>query len=224
MNFILLELCDHTQNHGFLFSLVFMTFIASLLGNALMNLLIHTDPRFHTPMYFLLSQLSLMDLMLVSTIIPKMADNYPMNSRSISPAGYGSWIFLFLTLGREECFILAAMSYDCYVAICQPLRYHVLMSLKLCSHLVAGSWLMGGIDGLMQASATLSFPYCHSREIDPFFHEVPLLLSLACADTTVFELFNYNCCILMLLILLTLIVATYNLILAAVLRMHPASA
>ncbi|MBZ3875622.1 Olfactory receptor 2T8 [Sciurus carolinensis] len=87
-----------------------MTFIASLLGNALMNLLIHTDPRFHTPMYFLLSQLSFMDLMLVSTIIPKIADNYLMNSRSTSPAGCGSQIFLFLTLGREECFLLAAMS------------------------------------------------------------------------------------------------------------------
>lgn len=162
--------------------------------------------------------------MLFSTIIPKMADIYLMNSRSISPAGCGFQIFLFLPLGEEECFLLVAMSYDRYVAICHPLRYHVLMSLKLCSHLVAGSWLMGGIDGLMQASATLSFPYCHSREIDHFFHEVPLLVSLASADTTVFELFSYSCCTLMLLILLSLIVATYRLIPAAVLRIHSASA
>lgn len=153
-----------------------------------------------------------------------MADIYLMNSRSISPAGCGFQIFLFLPLGEEECFLLVAMSYDRYVAICHPLRYHVLMSLKLCSHLVAGSWLMGGIDGLMQASATLSFPYCHSREIDHFFHEVPLLVSLASADTTVFELFSYSCCTLMLLILLSLIVATYRLIPAAVLRIHSASA
>ncbi|XP_077647625.1 olfactory receptor 2T33-like [Urocitellus parryii] len=224
INLILLGLFDHTQTHQVLFSLVFMTFIASLVGNALMILLIHTDPRLHTPMYFLLSQLSLMDLMLVSTIIPKMAANYLLNSRSISPAGCGSQIFLFLTLGGGECFLLSAMSYDRYVAICHPLRYHVLMSHKLCSQLVAGSWLLGGIDGLMQASAALSFPYCHSREIDHFFCEAPSLMRLVCVDTTVFEFFMYICCILMLLIPLSLIVASYSLILAAVLRMHSAAA
>uniref|UniRef100_I3NEG4 Olfactory receptor n=1 Tax=Ictidomys tridecemlineatus TaxID=43179 RepID=I3NEG4_ICTTR len=211
MNFILLGLFDYTKTHRVLFSLVFMTFIASLVGNILMILLIHTDPRLHTPMYFLLSQLSLMDLMLVSTIIPKMAANYLLNSRSISPAGCGSQIFLFLTLGGGECFLLSAMSYDRYVAICHPLRYHVLMSHKLCSQLVAGSWLLGGIDGLMQASAALSFPYCHSREIDHFFCEAPSLMRLVCADTTVFEFFMYICCILMLLIPLSLIVASYTL-------------
>ncbi|XP_005342756.2 olfactory receptor 2T33 [Ictidomys tridecemlineatus] len=224
MNFILLGLFDYTKTHRVLFSLVFMTFIASLVGNILMILLIHTDPRLHTPMYFLLSQLSLMDLMLVSTIIPKMAANYLLNSRSISPAGCVSQIFLLLTLGGGECFLLAAMSYDRYVAICHPLRYHVLMSHKLCSQLVAGSWLLGGIDGLMQASAALSFPYCHSREIDHFFCEAPSLMRLVCADTTVFEFFMYICCILMLLIPLSLIVASYSLILAAVLRMHSATA
>ncbi|KAG3265132.1 olfactory receptor 2T12 [Ictidomys tridecemlineatus] len=224
MNFILLGLFDHTQTHRVLFSLVFMTFIASLVSNILMILLIHTDPRLHTPMYFLLSQLSLMDLMLVSTIIPKMAANYLLNSRSISSAGCGSQIFLLLTLGGGECFLLAAMSYDHYVAICHLLCYHVLMSHKLCSQLVAGSWLLGGIDGLMQASATLSFPYCHSREIDHFFCEAPFLMRLVCADTTVFEFFMYICCILMLLIPLSLIVASYSLILAAVLRMHSAAA
>ncbi|KAF7475871.1 hypothetical protein GHT09_013172 [Marmota monax] len=224
MNFILLGLFDYTKTHQVLFSLVFMTFIASLVGNILMILLIHTDPRLHTPMYFLLSQLSLMDLMLVSTIIPKMAANYLLNSRSISPAGCVSQIFLLLTLGGGECFLLAAMSYDRYVAICHPLRYHVLMSHKLCSQLVAGSWLLGGIDGLMQASDALSFPYCHSREIDHFFCEAPSLMHLVCADTTVFEFFMYICCILMLLIPLSLIVVSYSLILAAVLRMHSAAA
>ncbi|KAF7464762.1 olfactory receptor 2T33-like [Marmota monax] len=224
MNFILLGLFDYTKTHRVLFSLVFMTFIASLVGNILMILLIHTDPRLHTPMYFLLSQLSLMDLMLVSTIIPKMAANYLLKSKSISPAGCASQIFLLLTLGGGECFLLAAMSYDRYVAICHPLRYHVLMSHKLCSQLIAGSWLLGGIDGLMQASAALSFPYCHSREIDHFFCEAPSLMRLVCADTTVFEFFMYICCILMLLIPLSLIVVSYSLILAAVLRMHSAAA
>uniref|UniRef100_A0A8C9UPR4 Olfactory receptor n=1 Tax=Spermophilus dauricus TaxID=99837 RepID=A0A8C9UPR4_SPEDA len=218
-NFILLGLLGHSRTHRILFSLVFMTFIASLVGNALMILLIHTDPRLHTPMYFLLSQLSLMDLMLVSTIIPKMAANYLLNSRSISPAGCGSQIFLLLTLGGGECFLLSAMSYDRYVAICHPLRYHVLMSHMLCSQLVAGSWLLGGIDGLMQAIVALSFPFCSRREIDHFFCEAPTLVRLACADTSVFEDVMYFCCVLMLLVPFCLILTSYSLILAAVLHM-----
>lgn len=224
VDFILLGLFNHTQVHLFLLSVVLVIFTASLMGNTLMILLICRDPRLHTPMYFLLSQLSLMDMMLVSTIVPKMAANYLMSTRSISPAGCGSQIFLFLTLAGGECFLLAAMSYDRYVAICYPLRYHVLMSPKLCTYLTVGSWLLGAADGLMQAGTILSFPFCHSRTINHFFCEAPSLVRLACADTKVFEFFMYICCILMLLIPLSLVLASYSLILAAVLRMRSSAA
>ncbi|XP_049504348.1 olfactory receptor 2T33-like [Panthera uncia] len=224
INFILLGLFNHTQTHLFLFSMVFMVFLSSLMGNALLIVLIHEDPRLHMPMYFLLSQLSLMDVMLVSTIVPKMAANYLMDTRSISPAGCGAQIFLFLTLGGGECFLLAAMAYDRYVAICHPLRYPILMNQKLCLNMTTGSWILGGVDGLMQAGTTLSFPYCHSREINHFFCEAPSLVRLACADTTFFEFFMYVCCILMLLIPLSIILASYSLILAAVLNMRSTAA
>uniref|UniRef100_A0A7N5KAS6 Olfactory receptor n=1 Tax=Ailuropoda melanoleuca TaxID=9646 RepID=A0A7N5KAS6_AILME len=224
INFILLGLFNHTLTHVFLFSMVLTIFLTSLMGNTLMILLIHEDPQLHTPMYFLLSQLSLMDMMLVSTIIPKMATNYLMGTKSISPAGCGTQIFLFLTLGGGECFLLAAMAYDRYVAICHPLRYPILMNQKLCLHMTTGSWLLGGVDGLIQAGATLSFPYCHSREINHFFCEAPSLVRLACDDTTFFEFFMYVCCILMLLIPLSLILASYSLILAAVLHMRSTAA
>ncbi|KAM4868426.1 olfactory receptor 2T33-like isoform 2-T2 [Urocitellus parryii] len=198
-----------------------MTFIASLVGNALMILLIHTDPRLHTPMYFLLSQLSLMDLMLVSTIIPKMAANYLLNSRSISPAGCGSQIFLFLTLGGGECFLLAAMSYDHYVALCHPLRYPMLMSWPLCLRMTMGSWFLGAADGLMQEVVTLSFPFCSRQNNCHIISSIrPLtLVRLACADTSVFENVMYICCVLMILVPFCLILTSYSLILAAVLHM-----
>uniref|UniRef100_G3TS64 G-protein coupled receptors family 1 profile domain-containing protein n=1 Tax=Loxodonta africana TaxID=9785 RepID=G3TS64_LOXAF len=215
INFILLGLFNHTQIHLFLFAMVLMIFITSLMGNALMIILINVHPQLHMPMYFLLSQLSFMDMMLVSTILPKMAANYLMDTRSISPTGCGVQIFLLLTLGGSECFLLTAMSYDCYVAICHPLRYPILMSRKLCLLMTSGSWLLGGIDGLMQAGATLSFPYCHSQEINQFFCEAPSLVHLACAHTTIFEF---------LLIPLSLILASYSLILAAVLCMRSAGA
>ncbi|XP_007956223.1 olfactory receptor 2T33-like [Orycteropus afer afer] len=224
INFILLGLFNHTQIHLFLFAMVLMIFIISLMGNALMIILIHMEPRLHTPMYFLLSQLSLMDMMLVSTIVPKMAANYLTDTKFISPMGCGAQIFLFVTLGGGECFLLAAMSYDRYVAICHPLRYPILMNQRLCLLMTAGSWLLGVLDGLLQAGATLSFPYCHSRKINHFFCEAPSLVRLACADTKIFEFFMYICCILMLLIPFTLILASYSLILAAVIHMQSVAA
>ena len=127
-DFILLGLLNHTGPHLFLFVMVLKTALASLVGNALMLLLILLDPQLHRPMYFLLSQLSLMDMMLVPTIVPKIAADYLTARNSISPACCGLWIFFFLTLGGSECFILAAMSYDHYAAIFHPLRYPVLMS------------------------------------------------------------------------------------------------
>ena len=185
-DFILLGLFNYTGAHQFLFVLVLIIAFTSLVGNALMLLLILLDPRHHRPMYFLLSQLSLMDLMLISTIVPKMAIDYLTGRKFISPAGCGFQIFFFLTLGAGECFLLAAMSYDRYVAICHPLRYPVLMRWQLYLRMTLGSWFLGAADGLMQAAATLNFSFCSTHEIDHFFCEAPTLVRLACADTSVF--------------------------------------
>uniref|UniRef100_A0A8D1HAZ2 Olfactory receptor n=1 Tax=Sus scrofa TaxID=9823 RepID=A0A8D1HAZ2_PIG len=219
-DFILLGLFNHTGPHLFLFVMVLTTAFTSLVGNALMLLLILLDPQLHRPMYFLLSQLSLMDMMLVSTVVPKMAADYLTGRNSISPAGCGLQIFFFLTLGGGECFLLAAMSYDRYVAICHPLRYPVLMSWQICLRMILGSWFLGSADGLMQAAATLTFSYCSSHEIDHFFCEAPSLVHLACADTSLFESVMYICCVLMLLVPISLILISYSLILATILQMH----
>ncbi|XP_044095141.1 olfactory receptor 2T8-like [Neovison vison] len=219
-DFILLGLFNHTEAHLFLFVMVLTIAFTSLLGNALMIFLIHQDVRLHTPMYFLLSQLSLMDMMLVSTIVPKMAADYLTGLKSISPFGCGLQIFFFITLEGGECFLLASMSYDRYVAVCHPLRYVVLMSWKLCLRMTVGSWFLGAADGLMQAAATLSFPFCHAREINHFFCEAPTLVRLACANTLAFENVMYICCVLMLLVPFSLILISYSLIFAAVLQMH----
>ncbi|XP_057566171.1 olfactory receptor 2T8-like [Hippopotamus amphibius kiboko] len=218
-DFILLGLFKHTGTHQFLFVILLIIAFMSLVGNALMLLLILLDPRLHRPMYFLLSRLSLMDMMLISTIVPKMAVDYLRGSKSISLVGCGFQIF-FLTLGGGECFLSAAMSYDRYVAICHPLRYPVLMSWTLCLRMILGSWFLGAADGLIQAAATLNFSFCSTHEIDHFFCEAPTLVHLACADTSVFEYVMYLCCVLMLLVPISLILISYSLILAAVLQMH----
>ncbi|XP_020010908.1 olfactory receptor 2T8-like [Castor canadensis] len=222
--FILLGLLNHTRAHQVLFVMILTIVFTSLVGNALMILLISQDHRLHTPMYFLLSQLSLMDMMLVSTTMPKMSTDYLTGQKSISTAGCGLQIFVFPTLGGGECFLLAAMSYDRYVAVCHPLRYPILMSWQLCLRMTLGSWVLGAVDGLMLAVATLTFPFCSGREIDHFFCEAPALLQLVCGDTSVFEYLMYICCVLMLLIPFSLILTSYSLILTAVLCMHSTEA
>ncbi|XP_006877138.1 PREDICTED: olfactory receptor 2T33-like [Chrysochloris asiatica] len=223
-DFILLGLFKHTRSHLFLFILVLIIAISSLTGNALMILLIHRDHRLHTPMYILLSQLSLMDVMLVLTIVPKMASGFLTGKRSISPAGCGLQIFLLLTMAGGECFLLAAMSYDRYVAVCHPLRYPSLMNWQRCLQMSMGSWFMGAADGILQAVTTLSFPFCSVHEINHFFCEAPMLVRLACSDTSVFEYAMYICCVLMLLVPFSLILTSYSFILTAVLHMRSTEA
>ncbi|XP_062951748.1 olfactory receptor 2T8-like [Cynocephalus volans] len=218
--FILLGLFNTTRTHQFLFAMVLTIAFTSVVGNALVLLLIYRDRQLHTPMYLLLSQLCLMDLMLASTTVPKMAADYLTGTKSISSAGCGLQIFFFVTLSGGECFLLAAMSYDRYVAICHPLRYSNLMSWQFCLRMTSGCWFLGAADGLMQAVVALSFPFCGVHEIDHFFCEAPMLMRLACADTSVFEYVMYICCVLMLLVPFSIILTSYSHILTAVLQMH----
>ncbi|XP_002689090.3 olfactory receptor 2V1 [Bos taurus] len=221
-HFILLGLFTHSPLHLLLFSIIMAMFLVALSGNGLMILLINTDSRLHSPMYFFLSWLSLMDLMLISTIVPRMAIDYLLGHGSISFTGCGLQILFFLTLLGDECFLLAFMAYDRYVAISNPLRYSVVMSRHVCWLMVAGSWLFGLVDGLIQAVFTLRFPYCGSQEIDHFFCEVPAVLKLACADTSLYETMIYVCCVLMLLLPFSVISASYLRILITVLHMRSA--
>ncbi|XP_007662712.2 olfactory receptor 2T33-like [Ornithorhynchus anatinus] len=223
-DFILLGLFNHTRAHQVLFALVMMTSITSLMGNTAIILLIHRDLHLHTPMYFLLGQLSIMDVMLVFTTIPQMAGDFWYGRNSISLVGCAIQIFIFLTLEGGECFLLAAMAYDRFVAICCPLRYPVLMSPRLCLLLAVVSWLLGATDGLVQAGITMSYRFCRSREVNHFFCEAPALVRLACDDTMVFESVMYVCCVLMLLIPFSVILGSYGLILETILRMKSVEA
>ena len=130
-HFILLGLFNHTPLHLLLVSIIMVMFLVALSGNGLMILLINTDSHLHSPMYFFLSWLSFMDLMLISTIVPRMAIDYLLGHGSISFTGCGFQILFFLTLLGDECFLLAFMAYDRYVAISNPLRYSVVMGRRV---------------------------------------------------------------------------------------------
>ncbi|XP_055980637.1 olfactory receptor 2T27 [Sorex fumeus] len=221
-DFVLLGLFNNTRLPWLLFVLILVVYIISIASNTIMIILIHIDSNLHTPMYFLLSHLSIMDILYISTIVPKMLIDQVVGTRTISFAGCTAQHFLYLTLAGAEFFLLGLMSYDRYVAICNPLRYPILMSRKVCLLIVMAAWLGGSIDGFLLTPVTMQFPFCASREINHFFCEVPALLKLSCTDTSTYETAMYVCCILMLLIPFSVISASYTRILITVYRMSEA--
>ena len=150
-----------------------------------MILLIHRESQLHTPMYFLLSYLSFMDILHISNTVSKVITDFLSGNRTISFAGCGLHIFLSFTLLGCEC--LAAMSYDLYVAICHPLRYPILMNDYVSILMAGGSWLIGTVNSIVHTVYTLHLPFCGSRAIDHFFCEVPAILVLSCVVTTHYE-------------------------------------
>ncbi|XP_007538333.1 olfactory receptor 2AE1-like [Erinaceus europaeus] len=221
-DFLLEGLFDESLAHVFLFSLTMVVFLVGVSGNSLTILLICADPRLHTPMYFLLSQLSFIDLMYVITTTPKMASNYLSGSQYISFAGCGTQHFFYLFVGSAECFLLTVMSYDRYVAICNPLHYTILMNRRVTLMMVAMSWLGGFTISFSLTASLMSFPYCASRKIRHFYCELPAVVKLVCGNITIFETTVYICSVLLLLIPILLVSASYAFILRSVIKMRSA--
>ncbi|XP_047393333.1 olfactory receptor 2T29-like [Sciurus carolinensis] len=221
-DFILVGLFSQSQHPALLCVVIFLVFLMALSGNALLVLLIHSNTQLHTPMYFFISQLSLMDMMYISITVPKVLLDQVLGVSTISVPECGLQMFLYLTLGGSEHFLLAAMAYDRYVAICHPLRYPVLVNRKVCLLLASGCWFLGSVDGFMLTSVTMTFPFCRSQEIQHFFCEVPAVMKLSCSDTSLYETLMYLCCVLMLLIPVTVISGSYSCILLTIHRMNSA--
>ncbi|XP_069342599.1 olfactory receptor 2AE1-like [Eulemur rufifrons] len=219
-DFILEGLFDDSFTHLFLFSLTMVVFLIAVSGNSLTILLICADPRLHTPMYFLLSQLSLMDLMHVSTTIPKMATNYLSGKKSISFVGCAAQHFLYLSLGGAECLLLALMSYDRYVAICHPLHYTVLMNKKVALMMAAMSWLGASMNSLVYTVTLMHFPFCGARKIHHFYCEYPAVVKLVCGDISVYETTVYISTILLVLLPILLVSISYAFIVHSVIHMR----
>uniref|UniRef100_A0A8D1VAD5 Olfactory receptor n=1 Tax=Sus scrofa TaxID=9823 RepID=A0A8D1VAD5_PIG len=218
-DFILLGLFSSSQKGLIFFSFIVIIFILTVTENSVMILLIHRESQLHTPMYFLLSHLSFMDILHISNIVPKMITDFLSGNKAISFAGCGFQIFLSLTLLGGECLLLAAMSYDRYVAICHPLRYPILMNDYVSILMAGGSWLIGTVNSIVHTVYTLHLPFCGSRAIDHFFCEVPAMLVLSCVDTTHYERGVYVSGIIFLLVPFSLIFASYVQILLTVLQM-----
>ncbi|XP_021107791.1 olfactory receptor 2L3 [Heterocephalus glaber] len=219
-DFILLGLFPPSSLGLFLFTLTVPIFLMALAGNLSMVLLILLDAQLHTPMYFLLSQLSLMDLIYICTTVPKMASGFLFGNKSISFIGCGLQTFFFGTLAGSEALILMSMAYDRYVAICFPLHYPIRMSRRVCVLMILGSWAMGVVNSSAHTVYALHIPYCRSRTINHFFCDIPAMLTLACVDTWVYEYTVFVSAFFFLLFPFLVILGSYMKVLLAVYRMH----
>ncbi|MBZ3873065.1 Olfactory receptor 2L13 [Sciurus carolinensis] len=185
-----------------------------------MTALILLDPRLHTPMYFLLSQLSLMDLLYISTTVPKMVSNFLSGHKNISFLGCGVQTFFFVTLACSEGLLLASMAYDRFVAICHPLHYPVRMNKIMCLKLILGSWTLSSINSLAHTIYTFQIPYCRSRAINHFYCDIPAMMLLACMDTWVYEDMVFVSAVIFLLMPFLGITVSYGRVLFAVFHMR----
>ncbi|XP_052019129.1 olfactory receptor 10C1-like isoform X1 [Apodemus sylvaticus] len=202
-----------------LFTLILLMFSVSLTGNALIALAICTSPALHTPMYFFLANLSLLEIGYTCSVMPKMLQSLVSEAREISREGCATQMFFFTFFGITECCLLAAMAFDRCMAICAPLHYATQMSPGVCAHLAIVSWGMGCIVGLGQTNFIFSLNFCGPCEIDHFFCDLPPLLALACGDTSQNEAAIFVAAVLCISSPFLLIIYSYVRILVAVLLM-----
>ncbi|XP_067398646.1 olfactory receptor 10A4-like [Emydura macquarii macquarii] len=201
-----------------LFFLLMLMYLLTIAGNMLIITLTVVDPALRSPMYFFLRNLSFLEISYTSSIIPKMLVNFLSEDQSISFLGFATQMYFFTFLGITECCLLAAMSYDRYVAICHPLHYTAMMSRAVCLQLSAVCWLIGLLVGVEQTTLIFTLPYCGPNRINHFFCDLSPLLKLACADTYKNEISIFISSVLFIMVPFLLILVSYLHILHAILK------
>ncbi|XP_066216549.1 olfactory receptor 5M11 [Saccopteryx leptura] len=220
--FILLGLTDQLELQPLLFVLFLVVYLVTLFSNLGMILLIRLDSRLHTPMYFFLTNLAFVDLCYTSNATPLMLTNFLSEKKTISFAGCFTQCYLFIALLLTELYMLAAMAYDRYVAICNPLRYSMKMSRQICICLATFPYVYGFSDGLFQAILTFRLTFCRSNVINHFYCADPPLIKLSCSDTYIKEHAMLISAGFNLSSSLTIILVSYAFIIATIFRIKSA--
>uniref|UniRef100_A0A8D0DPE0 Olfactory receptor n=1 Tax=Salvator merianae TaxID=96440 RepID=A0A8D0DPE0_SALMN len=220
--FVLLGFTENQNLQSLLFVVFLLIYLLILLGNSTMVTLITMDSRLHTPMYFFLSNLSILDIGYSSVIAPRTLMTFVAEAKTISFTGCALQLLFFGIAATCECCLLGAMAYDRFIAICNPLLYTVVMSKGLCRLLVAGSYVIGCVNSVVQTSFILNLPFCQSNIINHFYCDVRPILKLSCSDTQVTDiiLFTFSTAIVSVTVLTILV--SYMYILVAILRINSA--
>nr|XP_025721265.1 olfactory receptor 5T1-like [Callorhinus ursinus] len=220
--FILMGFTDDFEVQVFLFFLFLAIYLFTLIGNLGLVILVIGDSRLHNPMYYFLSVLSFLDACYSSVVTPKMLVNFLAENKAISYLGCAAQMLLFVTFGTTESFLLAAMAYDRYVAIYNPLLYSVSMSPSVYVPLIVASYVGGILHASVHTVATFSLSFCASNEIRHVFCDIPPLLAISCSDThTNQQLLIYFVGAIEIVTILIVLVS-YGFIVLAILRMHSA--
>ncbi|XP_068777906.1 olfactory receptor 14J1-like, partial [Struthio camelus] len=181
--FLLLAFADTRELQLLHFSLFLGIYLAALLANGLIITAVACNHRLHTPMYFFLLHLTLLDLASISTTVPKSMASSLRDTRAISYSGCAAQVFFFFFLISAEYFLLTVMAYDHYVAICRHLHYETLMDSRACVRMAAAAWASGFLNALLHTANTFSIPLCQGNVMDQFFCEIPQILKLSCSHS-----------------------------------------
>ncbi|XP_069328613.1 olfactory receptor 5K1-like [Eulemur rufifrons] len=186
--FILTGFTDHPELKTLLFVVFFAIYVITMVGNLGLVVLIYTEHRLHTPMYIFLGNLALMDSCCSCAITPKMLENFFSEDRSISLHECMAQFYFLCLAETADCFLLAAMAYDRYVAICSPLQYHTKMSRKLCIQMTTGAYIAGHLHSVIHVGFLFRLTFCGSHQINHFFCDILPLCRLSCVDPYINEL------------------------------------
>ncbi|XP_066840434.1 olfactory receptor 14C36-like [Anser cygnoides] len=217
--FLLLAFADTRELQLLHFALFLAIYLAALLGNGLILTAVACDHRLHTPMYFFLLNLALLDLGCISTTLPKAMANSLWDTRAISYQGCVAQVFFFPSLMSADLFLLTIMAYDRYVAICKPLHYGSLLGSRACAQMAAAAWGSGVLYALLHTANTFSLPLCEGNAVDQFFCEISQILKLSCSDSYLREVGLLTFSGFLVLGCFVFIVLSYVQIFKAVLRM-----
>ncbi|KAM9166918.1 olfactory receptor 14C36-like [Mergus octosetaceus] len=188
--FLLLAFADTRELQLLHFALFLGIYLAALLGNGLILTAVACDHHLHTPMYFFLLNLALLDLGCISTTLPKAMAKALWDTRAISYQGCAAQVFFFFFLVGAEYSLLTVMAYDRYVAICKPLHYGSLLGSRACAQMAAAAWGSGFLNAVLHMANTFSLPLCQGNAVDQFFCEIPQILKLSCSDAHLREVWT----------------------------------
>nr|XP_028601215.1 olfactory receptor 5V1-like [Podarcis muralis] len=218
--FVLLGFSGITHGQTYLFLVFLVIYLVTLLGNLTIVGLILLDPHLHSPMYFFLSHLSCMDVCYSSVTVPSILANLLRRRHAISYHPCLVQMFFLMAFSGSECWLLAAMAYDRYAAICQPLRYSHLMSPRVCVQLATTIWVSGFLDSVVHAALASNLHFCGAFQIHHIFCDLPPLLKIACGNKSLNEIVIQVATIFVGLSPFLVVVVSYVYILASILRIR----